>query len=118
MAILNSRTRQSLLLSDLEIAEGFWSRGLGLLGRSGLRENQGLWLRPGNSIHTCFMRFSIDCVFVDREMRVKAVRENIVPWRFVLPVRGADSVIEMAAGSARRLGIEVGEELHVGAESS
>lgn len=117
MAKLSSLTKQNLLLGDLEVARGFFERGRGLLGRAGLREDQALWIHRCNSIHTFFMKFSIDCVFIDRDLKVAAIYEDVAPWRVVWPVWGASSVIEMAAGSARRLRIQVGEELHVGAES-
>jgi uncharacterized membrane protein (UPF0127 family) len=61
------------------------------------------------------MKFSIDCVFVDRKLRVKKIYRDVRPWRLVLPVLGASSVIEMASGTAERLKINVGDQLHVGA---
>ncbi len=114
MAILRSETRGKVLLSDLKIARKFFERGRGLLGRSGLSAEEALWILRCNSIHTFFMRFAIDCVFVTDELEVKAVCKEIRPWRLVWPVWGAESVIEMASGSIDRLGIQIGEKLHVG----
>lgn len=111
---LLSRTRQTTLLRDLEIAESFFARGRGLLGRASLGPEQGLWIKPCNNIHTWFMKFPIDCVFVDRGLTVRSLRENIRPWRMVMPQWSAHSVIEMPAGSVSRLGIQVGEVLDVG----
>lgn len=113
--VLSSRTRQAVLLRDLEIAESFFARGRGLLGRRGLGEDQGLWIKPCNNIHTWFMKFAIDCVFVDRDLKVRSLRENVVPWRMVWPQWSAHSVIELPAGSIARLGITLGEVLDVGA---
>lgn len=112
---LSSRTRQTTLLRDLEIAESFFARGRGLLGRASLGPEQGLWIRPCNNIHTWFMKFPIDCVFVDRGLTVRSLREHVQPWRMVMPQWKAHSVIEMPAGSISRLGIRVGEVLDVGA---
>ncbi|MBX3040766.1 MAG: DUF192 domain-containing protein [Bdellovibrionaceae bacterium] len=115
MAVLRSETRNQVLLSDLKVARRFFERGKGLLGRMTLPANEALWILRCNSIHTFFMMFPIDCVFVNRNLEVKALRRNVVPWRMVFPIWGASSVIEMAAGSIDRLEIKTGEKLHVGA---
>lgn len=115
MATLTSKTRNSVLLGDLRIATRFWDRGRGLLGRKHLGPDEALWIHHCSSIHTFFMAFAIDCVFIDRRMRVKRIFENVRPWRLIAPVWGANSVIEMPAGAAKRLNIQLGEELHVGA---
>lgn len=105
---------ETLLISDLEIANNLWTRGRGLLGRTGLKKDQALWIDPGNSIHTWFMKFSIDCVFVTKELQVVSVVEQISPWRWVGPQWGARSVIEMAAGTAAHWNLKKGDRLHVG----
>lgn len=111
---MNKTTNQTLLPQVLE-ARTFWERGRGLLGRSGLPEGEALWIHQCNSIHTFFMKFSIDCVFVDRNLQIKAIREDVRPWRLILPVWGARSVFEMAAGSVKAMKVKVGDQLHVGA---
>ncbi len=115
MAILTNKTTNQTLIPDLRIAKDFLSRGKGLLGREELPEDQALWIHQCNSIHTFFMKFSIDCVFVDRNLRVKAVRQDVNPWRVVFPIWGASSVIEMASGNIEKLNIKVGDQLYVGA---
>ena len=113
-ALLNKTTNQELI-ANLEVAKTFWSRGKGLLGRSSLAEEQALWIHQCNSIHTCFMKFAIDCVFVDKNLKVKAIYRDVKPWRLVLPIWGASSVIEMASGTSSKLKISVGDQLYVGA---
>jgi uncharacterized membrane protein (UPF0127 family) len=103
------------LIPRLEVADTFATRGKGLLGRSTLATEEALWIHHCNSIHTFFMKFAIDCVFVDRNLKVKKVYHGVRPWRLVLPVLGASSVIEMASGTAASLKINVGDQLHVGA---
>lgn len=115
MATLINKTTDQILIPHLEVAETFWRRGRGLLGRTSLPEAQALWIPRCNSIHTFFMKFSIDCVFVDRHLKVKAIYEDVHPGRLLLPVWGASSVFEMAAGEARRLKVHVGDQLYVGA---
>lgn len=115
MAVLRSETRKQVLLGDLKVASSFVARGVGLLRHRSLGDQEGLWIHRCNSIHTFFMRFAIDCVFVDRELNVKSIRRNVGPWRMTWPIWGASSVFELPAGAADRLGIREGEKLHVGA---
>lgn len=113
MAKLLSSTQQ-VLLSDLQVADQMWSRMKGLLGTESLAENRGLWIHQCNSIHTFFMKYPIDCVFVDSALQVKALKANVEPGRMLLPVWGAKSVIEMKSGSIEKLGIHLGDQLYVG----
>ena len=85
----------------------------GLLGRRDLRADEGLLLHPAASIHTHFMRFPIDVVFLDRDCRVVDVRPAVRPWRMARK-RGAKAVLELRAGEARRRGVEVGSVLAMG----
>lgn len=82
----------------------------GLLGRNSLGRGEGLWIRPTNSVHTCFMRFPIDVVFLSREMKVLKVYERLAPWRFTSIVFRAHSVLELAAGDVCLAGIRVGDQ--------
>jgi uncharacterized protein len=84
----------------------------GLLGRDGLDEGEGLLIRPCGSVHTFFMRFPIDVVFLDRELSVVAVRPEVRPWR-TAGARGAKVVLELAAGEAARVGIAPGTALRL-----
>jgi uncharacterized membrane protein (UPF0127 family) len=115
MGILRSDTRNAQLLSDLKVAKTFWARGKGLLGVKNLSEEQGLWIDQCNSIHTFFMKMTIDCVFLDKKMRIKKIYAEVPPHRLVLPVWGARSVVELRQGRAAELNLQVGEQLHVGA---
>ncbi len=108
-----SESGAELLVPDLEIADGFWSRGKGLLGRKSLQSNEALWITPGNNIHTFFMKFSIDCVFVDRKMEIKNLAKNVDPFRFVGPFWKSHSVIEMQAGFIESRKLKIGDYLYV-----
>jgi len=92
------------------IADGFFSRLRGLLGRRGLEPGEGLLLSPSSSVHTLFMRFPIDVVFLDRGLRVVGVSAEVRPWRLT-GRRGARHVLELAAGQARARRICAGERL-------
>jgi uncharacterized membrane protein (UPF0127 family) len=98
------------------MATSFGQRLMGLMGRASLPEGEGLFL-PDTSIHMMFMRFPIDALFVSPETpggtrRAVATREHLPPWRgLVMPVRGAQGVIELPAGTLARLGVRAGDEL-------
>jgi uncharacterized protein len=87
----------------------------GLLGRRELPAGEGLLLRPSPSIHTWFMRFPIDAVFLSAELEVLAVRGSLPPWRMA-GARGARAVLELAAGEAERRGVRPGSRLRIGAD--
>ena len=109
--LMNSQNQ--VLISHLKVADGMWSRMKGLLGMETLPSQEALWIHRCNSIHTFFMNFSIDCVFLDSDLKVKALKEQIKPSRMTFPIWGARSVIEMKSGQIRDLGLKVGEQLHV-----
>jgi hypothetical protein len=94
------------------LAESLWARTRGLLGRSGLDSDEGLLIRPAGSVHTLFMRFPIDVVFLDRELRVLSVHAAVKPWR-VAAQRGAKATLELPAGAAARAGLDPGRQLLV-----
>lgn len=82
----------------------------GLLGRRDLPHGEGILLRPAASVHTFFMRFAIDVVFLDENGLVLRVVPNLRPWR-VAARRGASAVVELAAGESARRGIAPGDRL-------
>jgi uncharacterized membrane protein (UPF0127 family) len=84
----------------------------GLLGRRGLESGEGLLLRPAASVHTFFMRFAIDVVFLSREGEVLKVADRVPPWR-TAAAKGAKVVVELPAGEAGRRGISVGTAISV-----
>ena len=95
-----------------ELADRPLVRMRGLMGRGGLPAGEGLLLRPAPSIHTAFMRFPIDAVFLDRSLRVLAVVERLRPWR-TASKRAARAVLELPAGEAARRDVRVGDRLEL-----
>jgi uncharacterized membrane protein (UPF0127 family) len=83
-----------------------------LLGRKELSADEGLLLTPGASIHTWFMRFPIDVVYLDSALTILGVREAVKPWRFT-GWRGARSVLELPAGTCERRGVHPGDRLEL-----
>jgi uncharacterized membrane protein (UPF0127 family) len=96
------------------VADSPFTRLKGLLGRDGLEPGEGLLLRPASSVHTCFMRFPIDVVFLDRELVVLDISDELEPWR-TAGKRGAKAALELPAGEAARRGLAVGDQLTLAA---
>lgn len=94
-------TRNSELAADVEIAGSGGDRRKGLLGRKSLPVGEGLWIVPCEAVHTFFMRFAIDLIYLDRKHRVVKTKENVRPWRLSACLR-AHSVLELPAGSIRK----------------
>jgi uncharacterized membrane protein (UPF0127 family) len=92
------------------LADTFWRRARGLLGRSKLEPGDGIVLRPEWSVHTFFMRFAIDVVFVDADQVVVKVVSRLKPWRTAI-CKGAHEVVELAAGECERVGLSAGDRL-------
>jgi uncharacterized membrane protein (UPF0127 family) len=86
------------------------ARMRGLLGRRSLPSGEGILLRPAASIHTFFMRFAIDAVFLDDELRVLQIAPELRPWRTAAK-RGAKAVLELPAGECERRGLAVGDRV-------
>src|SRR3954452_2790305 len=100
-----------VVIDRLEIADGFWSRWAGLQVRSRPPQGFGLLLVPCSSIHTCFMRFAIDAVMLDRSGRVVEIRRGVRPWRAILPAHRTYAILEVACGDASE--IELGQVLRL-----
>src|SRR6476661_2516738 len=95
-----------------ELADSPLPRMRGLIGRRGLPAGEGMLLRPAPSIHTAFMRFPIDALFLDRELRVLDIRESLPPWRVASEHR-ARAVLELPAGECARRRVQVGDRLEL-----
>lgn len=86
-----------LVADRVEAAETFFSRFVGLMGRPRLDPSEGLLLRRCSRVHTCFMRFPIDVVYLSASHRVLHV-ETLLPWKTGSRIEGAAHVLELAAG--------------------
>jgi uncharacterized protein len=98
------------LVSKARVATSMWSRFWGLLGRRSLPNDEGLLIVPCNSVHTFFMRFPIDVLFLDKDDRVLKIATELRPFRVAVG-RGARRVLEIAAGRAASAGVRVGDKV-------
>ena len=114
MPLLKNLSKKMVLAQDIIEAKSFGARAKGLLGRTDLPHGSVMWIPRCNSIHTWFMKFSLDLVFADKDLKVCAVYENIPPWKIIGPILKARSVFEFSQGSITKELVETGDQLHVG----
>lgn len=110
--LLVNLTRGTIACDHLVVADRAGRRMRGLLGRTSLSAGEGMLLAPAPSIHTAFMRFAIDAVFLDGTLQVKRIVSGLKPWR-MSSARHAWAVLEIGAGEAAMRKIGVGDQLGV-----
>lgn len=111
LALINQRTDVEVA-DRVEVAVTRSSRRKGLLGRSGLDASGALILAPCLAVHTMFMRFAIDVVFVDSDGCALRMVPNLGPWRIAVEPF-AHAVVELPAGSLSQRRVNVGDRLYL-----
>jgi len=111
MLLVNARSGRTIA-SDVELAVTRAERRRGLLGRDSLAPSAALVISPCWSIHTAFMRFPIDAVFVDRSGQAVRIVRDLAPWRIAVAPR-AHAVVELPAGSLAAHDVRIGDDLHL-----
>lgn len=101
------------MADQLVLANTARARLRGLLGRRSLAPNEALWLRPCSSVHTFWMLFAIDVVFLDRQLRIVKLVENLRPFRLTWPAPHTTSVIELPAHAISQHHLQLGDQLRV-----
>ena len=109
MKIVN-RTRGTLLGFQISLADTWWSRFRGYLGRNAPKNGEGILLVPCNSIHTFGMAFPLDVIFLSAEGVVLELRESVLPRRLCKRVAGGRYVLELPEGTISATQTEVGDE--------
>ena len=109
---LRNASSPRVVAATVELAVTRAARRRGLLGRDGLAPNHALLIAPCSSIHTWFMRFPIDVIFVTRDGRVVKTRAAMPAWKMALGW-GAYAVVELPAGAVAQAGVTVGDRLEL-----
>jgi uncharacterized membrane protein (UPF0127 family) len=115
--VVTNLTRNTILADRLEKADTAAKRNKGLLGRSGLNAGEGLWIVPCESVHTFFMQFPIDLVYLDRNHRILKVRAGVRPWRLSACLV-AHSIVELPAGVIAASQTQRGDQLELTATTA
>lgn len=101
----------ALVADQVDRAETFWTRLVGLLGHQRLAPGHGLLIAPCNSVHTFFMRFTIDVAFLDKQGNVIRTVANLKPWRATKIYPKAHATLELCAGALAQAGVLAGDRL-------
>ena len=96
---------------QIEVADSFFTRLRGLMGRKSLADGQGLLIVPCSSIHMCFMRFAIDAVYINREYEILKIVSGLRPWLGLSWCSSAWAVIELKNGEAKQYGLAIGKKI-------
>lgn len=113
MALLRNATTGAIVATRVDRVTGLFQRMIGLLPRSSLECDEGVWLTPCRAIHTIGMRVSIDAIFVDRDGCVLRVEHAVAPNLLALSCRRAKGVIELGGGGPERSDVLVGDRLEL-----
>ena len=107
---MRNHTRNTVLGDAVELADTSETRRVGLLQHERLEPGSGLWIVPCESVHTFFMKFPIDLVYLDKQRKVRKVRHAVPAWRLSACLT-AHSILELPAGTAEKSGTLPGDEL-------
>lgn len=106
-------TKSTVVAANLEEASNFISRLKGLIGRARLGQDEGLWMARCRAIHTFWMRFPIDVVFLDEELVVKKVVKSLQPYHPFIFCRSAKGVLELHEGTIEKASIGIGDTIEI-----
>lgn len=109
MMRITNRTRGTVLGTEILLADTWWSRLRGFLARPQPLPGEGILLAPCVAVHTFFMRFDLDVIFLNGAGDILAVEERLAPWRTSGRVSGSRYVLEVPAGTVQATGTAVGD---------
>lgn len=108
--VIYNKSKQSTVAGKAYLAGGIYSRFLGLMFKRKMEKDSALVFYKAPSIHTFFMNFPIDVVFLDRELRVTKISHDLLPWR-VVNCFGSFATVELTGGRAGEINMEEGDSL-------
>lgn len=108
-----NQSKATAIGDKIAVADSFFTRFLGLMGKRSLAAGSGLWIIPSSGVHTCWMRMPIDVVALDRNLHVVATAHAVRPWRLSGLSFKTRSVLELPSGQILACGLEVGDLLEI-----
>lgn len=107
---VRNQTRDTVVATAADVADTSAKRRTGLLKHERLEPGEGLWITPCESVHTFFMKFAIDLVYLDKRKQVRKVRHAVPPWRLSACLT-AHSILELPAGTAHKTNTQKDDQL-------
>lgn len=110
-----NKTRERFVATHATVADGYFSRLVGLLGTTArwARPGNGLWIVPSHGVHTIGMLYALDLIFLDRNLTVVRVEEHVRPFRISKVSLKADSVLELPVHTVFRTETRVGDQMEI-----
>lgn len=110
-----NRTRETFVATDANVADSYFPRLIGLLGKTKrwAQHGKGLWIIPSRGVHTIGMLFPIDLIFLSKDKEVVHVEEYVRPFRISKVSLKATSVLELPAHAIYRSKTQVGDKLEI-----
>jgi len=112
MIAINTRTGTTLA-TNVKVADNLFTRMKGLLGKKELPIGEALWIKPCFSVHTFFMKFSMDVIFLNKKNQVIAAVRNLKPNRMTRLYPQSFSVLELPIGTIAASNIEIGDKIDI-----
>lgn len=109
--VIKNQTRNTVLADQCKVANTFFTRLRGLLGSPPLETGQGLLLESEKSIHTLFMAFPIDIVYIDKDLQVIKLDHNMPPYRLGSYIKKAAYILELPVGVIQQTQTAIGDRL-------
>ena len=106
-----NQTKDAPVVQNVRIASSIWSRFWGLMGKRPLPDGEALLIDPCTSVHTMFMRFPIDVIYLSEDNHVVKIVPEMTAWRASLGGKGAKRVLEMPPGAAARVNLTPGDQI-------
>jgi len=100
---------EKLIADDLKIAKDFYLRFKGLMFRGNMNDNEALIIPRCNWVHTMFMGFPIDVVYLDSDYVIIDMESGVKPWRMCMPRLKAAHTLELVSGTAKNKLLRTGE---------
>lgn len=110
---LNNKTSSRIICQNVVAADSFIKRLKGLMFTKELSPQSAVYIYPCSRIHTCFMNYNIDVLYLDNNNTVLAVDEDLKPWRIGKKIKGAVAVIELVSGRAKETQIKIGQAVEL-----
>lgn len=107
------KINDKILFNHLVIADSFFTRLKGWLGKNAVSENEALLIKPCRSVHSFGMKFTIDVLFINSEQVIVGIFENLEANHLTLTVKQADYVVEIKGGLINKLNIEIGQIIEI-----
>lgn len=111
--MLKVKGTSEILAFHVLLTRSYFQRLVGLIGKKSFERHKVLWIYPCKGIHTFFMSFPIDVLFVDRFLKIEAIYENVKPWNCIPSIKNGFSVFEFYGGVLKEKKIKIGDQLSV-----